>query len=237
MTQIETDTLHDNAKQDSAYSKNLNYWVGDADIAALRRASQDGALLRLDGVDHTARPTWKLRETVEFYRDILGLPLVHTISARGWGQEGHPDFLHFFFDAGKGATIAFFYYIGTDRPERYTPEDSWFYNSNHTAWSVPTADELNRWKATLEARGLNVSPYIRHEILESIYFTDPNGYPLEITLRLRDVEVVDARDAELTLEAAMQLEDELREAGTRLKDIDTVWRRKGKLVEDLIRRT
>ena len=43
--------------------------------------------LRLSGVDHTARPTWKLRETIEFYRDTLGLPLVHTISARGRGPR------------------------------------------------------------------------------------------------------------------------------------------------------
>ena len=42
---------------------------------------------KLHGVDHTARPTWKLRETVRFYRDILGLPLVHCISAKGWGRE------------------------------------------------------------------------------------------------------------------------------------------------------
>lgn len=32
------------------------------------------------GVHHTARPTWKLAETVHFYRDLLGLPLVHAIS-------------------------------------------------------------------------------------------------------------------------------------------------------------
>jgi catechol 2,3-dioxygenase-like lactoylglutathione lyase family enzyme len=230
-------SLHQKAKSDSAFNKNLTYWVGDADNSELKRAAADGNVLRLDGVDHTARPTWKLRETIEFYRDILGLPLVHTISARGWGQENHPDFLHFFFDAGKGALIAFFYYIGTERPDRYAPEDHWFFNSNHTAWSVPTADELQRWKTTLEARGLNVSPYIRHEILESIYFTDPNGYPLEITLRLRDIEVIDAKDAELTLEAAMQVEDELRARGGRLEDIDTVWRRKAKLVEELIRET
>ena len=30
---------------------------------------------KLHGVDHTARPTWKLRETVHFYRDILGFHL------------------------------------------------------------------------------------------------------------------------------------------------------------------
>lgn len=228
------ETLHERAASDSAYSAKRDYRTKDIDISKLKRAAGDGVQLRLDGVDHTARPTWKLRETVEFYRDILGLPLIHTISARGWGAPGHPDFLHFFFEAGKGATIAFFYYIGTDRPEKYLPEDHHFYSATHTAWGVASEDELKRWKTTLEARGLTVSPYTRHEILESIYFRDPNGYPLEITLRLRDVEVIDAVDAGLTLEAAMQLEDELRGEGERLRDIDTVWRRKSKLVENLM---
>ncbi|WP_206522827.1 VOC family protein [Mesorhizobium sp. M7A.F.Ca.US.006.01.1.1] len=235
MTMAPTTSLHEQAKSGSAFNKNLTYWAGHADTGALKRAGEDGNPLRLDGVDHTARPTWRLRETVEFYRDVLGLPLLHTISARGWGQENHPDFLHFFFDAGKGATIAFFYYIGTDRPEKYEPEDHWFYNSNHTAWSVPNEAELHRWKAVLEGRGLNISPYIRHEILESIYFTDPNGYPLEITLRLRETDVLDETDADLTLRAAMQLEDEFKAKGARLQDIDSVWRRKAKLVEDLIK--
>ena len=64
--------------------------------------------LRLKGVHHSARPTWKLKETVEFYRDKMGLPLVHVIAAKGWGPDDHPDFLHFFFDSGQGGTIAFF---------------------------------------------------------------------------------------------------------------------------------
>ncbi|MDI4234122.1 VOC family protein [Bradyrhizobium sp. Arg237L] len=228
------ETLHQEARSESPYATKREYRTREVDIGSLKRASGDSVQLRLDGVDHTARPTWKLRETIEFYRDILGLPLVHTISARGWGHPGHPDFLHFFFDAGKGATIAFFYYIGSDRTEKYMPEDHHFYSATHTAWSVPTAEELQRWKTTLEARGLTVSPYTRHEILESIYFRDPNGYPIEITLRLRDIEVIDELDAKLTLEAAMQVEDELRAKGDRLRDIDTVWRRKAKLVEELI---
>jgi catechol 2,3-dioxygenase-like lactoylglutathione lyase family enzyme len=234
---MSSETLHPGAKSKSAYAAKRDYRTKDVDVGTLRRAGTDGVVLRLDGVDHSARPTWKLRETVEFYRDVLGLPLVHTISARGWGHPGHPDFLHFFFEAGKGATIAFFYYIGTDRPEKYLPEDHYFFSATHTAWSVPTPEDLIRWRTTLEARGLNVSPYTRHEILESIYFRDPNGYPLEITLRLRDVEVLDAKDAELTIEAAMQLEDELRAEGSRLRDIDTVWRRKAKLVEALMNET
>jgi catechol 2,3-dioxygenase-like lactoylglutathione lyase family enzyme len=231
---MSVDLLPVNATSESPYNTNLAYRSTRVDISKLKRADTDEVELRLDGVDHTARPTWKLRETVEFYRDILGLPLIHTISARGWGTEGHPDFLHFFFDAGRGATIAFFYYIGTDQPDRYTALEDYFYSATHTAWSVPTVEELQRWKTTLEGRGLTVSNYTRHEILESIYFRDPNGYPVEISLRLRDVDVLDATDARLTLEAAIQMEDELRAKGDRLRDIDTVWRRKAKLVEQLI---
>lgn len=219
----------------SAYmdSDKRAYRTEDVDVSKLKRAKDDGTQLKLHGVDHTARPTWKLRETVEFYRDVLGLPLIHTISARGWGQPGHPDFLHFFFDAGKGATIAFFYYLGTDRPEKYASEDHHFYAATHTAWGVENQEELQKWKDTLEARGVKVSQFTRHEILESIYFRDPNGYPLEVTLRLRDVERLDATDAELTINAAIQLEEE-RVGKERLKDIDSVWRRKGKLVSDYI---
>ena len=234
MTEPTNVSLHEKAKADSAYNR-VSFWTGEADeVSTLKRASDDGVKLHLDGVDHSARPTWKLRETIEFYRDVLGLPLVHTISARGWGKENHPDFLHFFFDAGRGATIAFFYYIGTEQPANLVTEDSVFYNATHTAWGVKSREELEQWKDTLEARGVSVSPYIRHEILESIYFSDPNGYPMEISLRLRDIEMLDAHDAELTLEAAMQVEDELHAEGSRLADIDTVWRRKAKLVEELI---
>ncbi len=159
------DSVHEKSVSDGAYTDKRGYFTEDVDIGKLKRVGTDEASLRLDGVDHTARPTWKLRETVEFYRDVLGLPLVHTISARGWGPPGHNDFLHFFFDAGKGATIAFFYYIGTDRPERYAPEDHHFYIATHTAWSVRTPEELQKWKTVLESRGLTVSPYTRHEIL------------------------------------------------------------------------
>lgn len=226
-----TEPVHAKARQDSAFTKERGYRTEDIDLSTLKPAADDGVTLRLHGVDHSARPTWKLRETVTFYRDILGLPLIHTISARGWGPPNHPDFLHFFFDAGNGATIAFFYYIGTERPEKYLAEDHYFYSATHTAWGVETREQLETWKETLEARGLAVSPYTRHEGLESIYFRDPNGYPLEVTLRLRDVMELDAIDAEMTLRAAMELEDAARASGEAMTDIDAVWRRKAALVD------
>ena len=165
--------------------------------------------LELGGVDHTARPTWKLRETIEFYRDKLGLPLVHAITAKGWGRakETHADFIHFFFDAGNGSTIAFFYYIGTEQPPEMKVPRGYMAMANHTAWRVETEEQLLAWQARLQAAGVQVSQSIKHEILESIYFRDPNFYPLEITRPLRAVERIDGVDAELTIAAALDLAD------------------------------
>lgn len=189
--------------------------------------------LRLAGVDHTARPTWKLEETVHFYRDVLGLPLVHAISARGWGPDTHPDFLHFFFDSGNGSAIAFFYYLNqpvpaeAERPiAKPWPEDHVF-DATHTAWLVESQNELEHWRARLEAKGIEVSVDVAHEVIESIYFRDPNGYFVEITRKLRGLGAVDAADAAATIEAAIALEREADARGERIAAIDSVWQRKG----------
>lgn len=183
----------------------------------------------LHGVDHTARPTWKLRETVHFYQDILGLKLVHAITAQGWGREkeNHADFIHFFFDSGNDSAIAFFYYIGTEQPPELVVPRGYMAMANHTAWRVESEEELLGWQQRLESHGVKVSQFVPHETIESIYFRDPNFYPLEITRSLRDLETLDAVDAEMTIEAAMQLED----AGS-WSNIEQLWRMKAGLVEE-----
>jgi len=186
--------------------------------------------LRLNGVHHTARPTWKLRETVEFYRDTLGLPLVHAVSARGWGPADHPDFLHFFFESGAGSTIAFFYYLGHKQPEHLIHRPKFDCDAIHTAWRVETSAELIAWRAKLEKNGVKVLFQVEHEIVESFYFRDPNGYFLEIGRPLRPLSELDASDAHLTLQAAMQEEDRRQAGGKTLLNIESVWRAKGTLL-------
>jgi catechol 2,3-dioxygenase-like lactoylglutathione lyase family enzyme len=183
---------------------------------------------KLNGVDHTAHPTWKLKETVEFYRDIMGLPLIHAITAKGWGREkeAHADFLHFFFDSGNGSTIAFFYYIGTQQPENLVVPKGYMSMANHTAWSVQTAEDLAAWKERLRSFGVKVSDEVRHETIESIYFRDPNFYPIEITLPLRKLDRLDAEDAALTMQAAVELE-----ARGNWSSIEAMWKRKAELVQ------
>jgi catechol 2,3-dioxygenase-like lactoylglutathione lyase family enzyme len=181
------------------------------------------ATLPLQGVHHTARPTWKLAETVHFYRDLLGLPLVHAISARGWGPDDHADFLHFFFDSGNGSTIAFFYYIGAEQPDFATPRPDYRYKATHTAWRVETREQLLECRAKVEAAGIPMNYQIRHEVIESIYFNDPNGYSIEITWQARPFSELDIADAGRTIDAAVALS----QTPGALTCIDDVWRRKG----------
>ncbi|MFJ4292199.1 VOC family protein [Cupriavidus sp. NPDC089707] len=193
----------------------------------MTEATNPGAApcVQLHGVHHTARPTWKLAETVHFYRDLLGLPLVHAISAKGWGPDNHADFLHFFFDSGNGSTIAFFYYIGTERPDWLTVREHYQDRATHTAWRVRDEAELLQWRQRVEAVGIPLRYQIRHEVIESIYFNDPNGYPIEITWQVRPFSEADALDAKLTIDAAVALENESTD-GAPFGSIEPVWQRK-----------
>lgn len=183
----------------------------------------------LAGVHHTARPTWKLRETVEFYRDVLGLPLVHCLVAKGW-PEGHPDFLHFFFDSGCGSTIAFFYYLGTDCPPELVPRQEVIHKATHTAWNCVSPEALTAWQERLAAKGWPVRYRIRHEIVESIYMTDPNGYMVEIGFATRPFVPLDPVDASISIQAAIEMEEARKAEGRKLDSITTIWQRKGELV-------
>jgi len=184
---------------------------------------------RLRGVHHTAFPTWKPKSTVEFYRDGLGLATPHAITARGWGRKGtaHPDFLHFFFEAGDNSLLAFFYYVGTEREAQFTSLQGYLGLARHTAWSARDEDELEDWRKVIKAAGAKVTPIVRHETLSSIYFVDPNGYNLEIACQTRPLEEVDVRDAGLTLDALIETFGDDNPEGRTIEDM---WRLKAEKV-------
>ncbi len=188
-----------------------------------------GAGPKLRGVHHTAFPTWKPKSTVEFYRDGLGLRVPHAITARGWGRKGqaHPDFLHFFFEAGNDSLIAFFYYVGTQREEMFTALNGYLALSRHTAWNARDEDELLAWKSVIEKAGAKCTPIVRHETLSSIYFQDPNGYHLEIACQRRPIEDTDVIDANLTMDALVATFGDDNPEGRTIEDM---WRHKAELV-------
>ncbi|WP_300007524.1 VOC family protein [Pseudonocardia sp.] len=171
---------------------------------------------RVQGVDHAAFPTFDPAGTVRFYRDVLGFPVVHSICAAGWGPEDHPDFVHFFFDIGRGDRIAFFYYFGLDavhprhgRGDVYAgfgpdvPE--FFVRSRHLAIHVANEDDLLEYRRRLDASAWPVEMQITHETIESIYTHDPNGYMVELTRALRPVTPQEDLDANLTIDALLDV--------------------------------
>jgi catechol 2,3-dioxygenase-like lactoylglutathione lyase family enzyme len=179
----------------------------------------------LQGIHHGAFVMWDPVKTVPFYRDVLGFPIVHTITAKGWGQGGHADFAHVFFDVGNRTCLAFFYYFGV--PPRDESSKTFVENGRHTAFSIASEAELIAWRERLVQAGVNVSPPIRHELVESIYFTDPNGYPLEITRSIRPMTQNDALDAALTVQALVESVE------TGANSAQDMWQRKARLVSEL----
>lgn len=170
----------------------------------------------VEGVDHAAFPTFDPAGTVRFYRDTLGFPVVHSICAAGWGPDDHPDFIHFFFDIGGGDRIAFFYYFGLASPDvsqgqgdvyaRFPDETpDWFVRSRHLALHVASEAHMLEYRRRLDASEWPVEMQIQHETIESIYTHDPNGYMVEITRALRPVTPQEDLDANLTIDALVDV--------------------------------
>lgn len=199
-------------------------------------ASASRQTLGLRGVHHTAFPTWKPKSTVAFYRDALGLKVPHAITAKGWGRAGdeHPDFLHFFFEAGEGSMIAFFYYVGTDPDLRFRPMDGYLGLARHTAWNAKDFDELETWRTRIKAGGMKCTPIVHHETMSSIYFIDPNGYNLEIACQTRPIEEADVIDANMTVDAMVETFGDDNPEGRTIHDM---WRLKGRKVEHLMQQS
>lgn len=169
----------------------------------------------VQGVDHVAYPTFDPVATVRFYRDTLGLPVVHSICAAGWGPDRHPDFIHFFFDIGNGDRLAFFYYFGLERFDGGPKGDAYsqfsadvpqfFINSRHLALHVESEADLDEYRRRLDTSEWPVELKVKHETIESIYTHDPNGYLVEFTRALRPVTPQEDLDAQLTIDALVDI--------------------------------
>jgi catechol 2,3-dioxygenase-like lactoylglutathione lyase family enzyme len=167
------------------------------------------------GVDHVAFPTFDPAGTVAFYRDVLGFPVVHSICAAGWGPEKHPDFIHFFFDIGNHDRLAFFYYFGYEPPQRGAKGDvyarfeddipDFLVKSRHLAIHVDSETDLMEYRRRLDDSLWPVELQVQHETIESIYTHDPNGYFVEITRPLRPVTPQEDLDANLTVDALVEV--------------------------------
>ena len=144
---------------------------------------------------HVAYRCRDAQRTVDFYTKIIGLKYVaglvppETRSSPSWplNEPGQPprkvigepaDSIHIFFELGDGSYLAFFDVPGPeDEPER-TP---WWVK--HIAFETQTMEKLRAAKQRLEAHGVQVLGPKDHDFCQSIYFMDPDGHRLEMTIR------------------------------------------------------
>jgi catechol 2,3-dioxygenase-like lactoylglutathione lyase family enzyme len=132
----------------------------------------------LGGIHHVAYRCKDAKDTVEFYRDVLGMEFKLAIAEDKVPSTGADDpYMHVFLDAGGGNVLAFFELPNQPEMGRDEKTPAWV---QHIAFKVADYDSLLTAKARAEARGLQVIGPTHHGVFKSIYFFDPNGHRLEL---------------------------------------------------------
>src|SRR5271155_5128783 len=164
----------------------------------------------LGGINHVALVCSDMARTVDFYSNVLGMPLIKSLDLPGGSGQ------HFFFDAGNGDCVAFFWF--TDAPDRVpgisSPAaipgigeiTSAVSTMNHLAFHVP-AEKFDAYRQRLKDKGVRVGPVLNHDESErqgaatvhpgvyvrSFYFQDPDGITLEFASWVKEFTEGDAR--------------------------------------------
>jgi catechol 2,3-dioxygenase-like lactoylglutathione lyase family enzyme len=136
----------------------------------------------LQGVHHVAYRCKDAKETVEFYRDVLGMDFQLAIAEDHVPSTGAYDpYMHIVLDAVNGNVLAFFEL--PEQPDMGRDENTpqWV---QHIAFKIGSMDELLAAKARAEGMGLEVLGPTHHGIFKSIYFFDPNGHRLELACNI-----------------------------------------------------
>jgi catechol 2,3-dioxygenase-like lactoylglutathione lyase family enzyme len=135
--------------------------------------------MQLRGLHHLTAICADLGRTTAFYRDVLGLALVHEGTS-----DDDPDARHFWFSAGgegglggAGHLISFLEYPTL-------PKGSVGLGTvQHFAFVVETAEEQEAWRDYLRGRGVQCTEVFERSGFRSIYVRDPDDNLVEIATR------------------------------------------------------
>jgi catechol 2,3-dioxygenase-like lactoylglutathione lyase family enzyme len=165
----------------------------DLDSAAQKAKADPAPVPVLKGVHHSAFRCRDAEETRKFYEDILGLPLKAALVFEEEPGSGRPlPYMHLFFQLGDGNYVAFFDVPGGAHEGKFKMK--WGMDL-HFAMEVASIDEMMAFKARLDAAGVPCFGPIDHHFVHSIYFYDPNGVNVEITVRDPDHDAIMAEEA------------------------------------------
>jgi catechol 2,3-dioxygenase-like lactoylglutathione lyase family enzyme len=123
---------------------------------------------------HNAYRCRDSEQTRAFYEDFLGLPLVNALnlSETKTGRATHT--LHTFYQLDDGSCLAFF--ETDDFPFEFKKQHDY---DLHIALEV-TPESLRAMLQKGRERGMEVRGPSDHQMIDSIYFRDPNGYVIEL---------------------------------------------------------
>jgi glyoxylase I family protein len=121
------------------------------------------------GVHHLALICKDVEETIRFYQDFLGFPLVELVENRDYAGSSH-----FFFDIGNHNLLGFFDFPGHDHPAFSETIGA----VQHLAISI-SAEQFAAAKKKLDDAGVEYLGPDRG-VEDSLYFRDPNGVGLEL---------------------------------------------------------
>ncbi|RQG90166.1 VOC family protein [Natrarchaeobius halalkaliphilus] len=148
------------------------------------------------GTDHITIWGSNEEDTVAFYRDLLGMPLVLRQP-----NLDDPSQTHLFFDTGDGRILTFF--VSDDRPSNRRGQRGGVGAVHHLCFSVDP-DEYEDVMNALEDAGHRYNVFDRG-IFHSIYTNDNNGLVIEISTD--KYEIPNDRRAEV-LATAQRLREE-----------------------------
>ena len=149
--------------------------------------------MQIRGINHLAMVTGDMEGTVRFYREVLELPVVSTTGNR----PGLYPYRHYFFKVGEHTTIAFFEWPGMvepfHKPAGLPAQGRWQFD--HLSFDVEDEETLLTLRAKLQEHNVEVTGVVDHQVIQSIYFTDPvNGIALEASYWVKDPTLIDEPD-------------------------------------------
>ncbi|WP_299236333.1 VOC family protein [Natronomonas sp.] len=126
--------------------------------------------ISLRGTDHITVEGTNTEETIEFYRDLLGMPLV--LSQPNLDRS---ELTHLFFDTGDGRLLTVFVSDERDSADATAAAPG---QVHHLAFRIDP-DEIDEIARELDDAGYPVSEYDRGAF-HSLYTEDNNGLTLEL---------------------------------------------------------
>ncbi len=145
------------------------------------------------GIHHLAFVTGDMEKTVRFWRDLLGMRLVHS--------HGKPGYRQYYFEVAPNNLITFFEWYDVEGvpPRRHGDPVRGPVIFDHISIGVENEERLWGLVNLFVEAEQPITDVVDHGFFYSIYSYDPNGIPIEFSC---DVDPHDVRTHPLLVDRA-----------------------------------